>query len=437
MKMTAEEHKVEADISTHDQNPYEIVKELLKESVDSLGLDESIYQILKKPMRVLEVSIPLRKDDGKMENFTAYRSQHIDILGPTKGGIRFHPSVTLDEVKALSIWMSLKSAIIELPLGGGKGGVIVDPDELNERELEELSRNFIRKITPIIGPEKDIPAPDMNTDPEVMGWMIDEYDKLRGYNIPGLLTGKPIVIGGSQGRLDATGRGVVITIREAANVLDLDLSQATAVIQGFGNVGSATAKFLDELGVKIVAITDASGGIQKEDGLDIQALIEHVDQGNVIADFEKADSISNEDMFAMDVDILIPAAIENQITAETAPNIKAKIVAEAANGPTTPEGNDILEKNGVFIIPDILCNAGGVTVSYLEWVQNTMNYYWKEEKINRELEEKMISAFTRVHDMKSDKECGMRQAAYMVGIKHIVTALRARGWIKNGDLSKM
>ncbi|WP_052111231.1 Glu/Leu/Phe/Val family dehydrogenase [Pontibacillus yanchengensis] len=435
--MTVEQHKVEADISTHGKNPYEIVQELLKESVNGLGLDESIYQILKKPMRVLEVSIPIRKDNGDIVNYTGYRSQHLDILGPTKGGIRFHPEVNIDEVRALSIWMSMKSAIIQLPLGGGKGGVIVNPNDLNERELEELSRSYIRKITPIIGPKKDIPAPDMNTTPEIMAWMIDEYDKLNGYNVPGLLTGKPIIIGGSQGRLEATGRGVVITIREAANAINLDLSQATAAIQGFGNVGSATAHFLHESGVKVVAITDESGGIYNENGINIPELTEFVAEGNVIADYEKCESISNEKMFALPIDILIPAAIENQITKETAPTIQAKIVAEAANGPSTPEGNDILEENGVFIIPDILCNAGGVTVSYFEWVQNTMNYYWKEEKVNRELEEKMISAFKRVYEMKEEKKSGMRQAAYMVGIKHLVLALKARGWIKNGDLSKM
>ncbi|GGD02373.1 Glu/Leu/Phe/Val family dehydrogenase [Pontibacillus salipaludis] len=432
-----EKHKAEADIATHDQNPYKIVKQLLSESVKQLGLDESIYHILKKPMRVMEVSIPIRKEDGSVENYTGYRSQHLDVLGPCKGGIRFHPSVTLDEVKALSIWMSLKSAIIELPLGGGKGGVIVNPEDLNQRELEELSRSYIRKITPVIGPEKDIPAPDMNTTPEIMAWMIDEYDKLRGYNIPGLITGKPIIIGGSEGRLDATGRGVVIHIREAANALNIDLSRATAALQGFGNVGSATAKFLHESGVKVVAVTDVSGGIYKEDGLNIPALLEFIGEGNVIADFKECESISNEEMFALPVDILIPAALENQITSETAPSIKAKIVAEAANGPTTPEGNKILEEKGTFIIPDILCNAGGVTVSYFEWVQNTMNYYWKEDRVNKELEEKMIAAFKRVYEMKENKGCEMRQAAYMVGIRHLVLALQARGWIQNGDLSKL
>ncbi|MFC0525985.1 Glu/Leu/Phe/Val dehydrogenase [Pontibacillus salicampi] len=435
--MTVEEHKVEADIATHNQNPYEIVQSLIKDSVDTLGLEESIYHILKKPMRVLEVAIPIRKDNGEIVNYTGYRSQHLDILGPTKGGIRFHPDVTLDEVKALSIWMSMKSAILELPLGGGKGGVIVNPKELNSRELEELSRSYIRKITPIIGPKKDIPAPDMNTTPEMMAWMIDEYDKLEGYNIPGLITGKPIIIGGSQGRLEATGRGVMITIREAANAIDLDLSRATAAIQGFGNVGSATAHFLHECGVKIVAITDASGGIYHKEGLNIKELLEFVVDGNVIADYSHCQPISNEEMFALPIDILVPAAIENQITAENAPTIQAKIVAEAANGPSTPEGNDILEEKGTFIIPDILCNAGGVTVSYFEWVQNTMNYYWKEEKVNKELEERMIAGFQRVFTMGREKGCGMRKAAYMVAIKQLVLALQARGWCQNGDLSKM
>jgi glutamate dehydrogenase len=427
--------KVEADITTHDKNPYEIVKELLKDSVTELGYDENIYHILKKPMRVLEVSIPVRMDNGEICNFTGYRSQHLDILGPTKGGIRFHPKVNADEVKALSIWMSLKSAILDLPLGGGKGGVIVDPRELSERELEELSRTYIRKITPIIGPQKDIPAPDVNTSPEVMGWMIDEYDKLRGYNIPGMLTGKPIIIGGSQGRLEATGRGVVITIREAARVLEMDLSKSTAALQGFGNVGSMTAKFLHELGVKVVAVTDVNGGIYSKEGLDIPELLSFVSEGKSVTEYTKADSLKSEDLFSLPVDIFIPAAIENQITKDTAPSIKAKIVAEAANGPTTPEGDRILEENGVFVIPDILCNAGGVTVSYFEWVQNAMNYYWKEEEVNQKLEERMVAAFENVSKLREEQNTRMRKAAYMVGIKHIVKAFKARGWIKDTDLS--
>ncbi|MBM7553377.1 Glu/Leu/Phe/Val family dehydrogenase [Thalassobacillus pellis] len=436
--MTKNNHdKAEADITTQGQNPYEIVKSLLKESVHTLGLNENVYHVLKKPMRMFEVSIPVRMDDGSIENFTGYRSQHIDILGPTKGGIRFHPKVTVDEVKALSIWMSLKAAIVDLPFGGGKGGVIVDPEKLSERELETLSRTYIRKITPIIGPQKDIPAPDVNTNPEVMGWMVDEFDQLRGYNIPGMVTGKPIIIGGSLGRLEATGRGVVITIREAARVLDLDLSNATAALQGFGNVGSMTAKFLHELGVKIVAVTDAKGGIYNKEGLDIPDLLDFVgDKENYASDYKNADPITNEEMFGLDVDILIPAAIENQVNKQTAPTIKAKILAEAANGPTTPEGDKILEEKGIFVIPDILCNAGGVTVSYFEWVQNNMNYYWKEDEINKKLEEKMLFGFESVTEMRKEKDCRMRDAAYMVGINHLVKAMHARGWIKDSDLSQ-
>ncbi|WP_276208283.1 Glu/Leu/Phe/Val dehydrogenase [Gracilibacillus sp. YIM 98692] len=429
--------KAEADITTQGHNPYEIVKKLIKESVYSLELHENIYYMLEKPMRMLEVSIPVRMDDGNLRNFTGYRSQHIDILGPTKGGIRFHPKVNVDEVKALSIWMSLKAAIIDLPFGGGKGGVIVDPEQLSERELETLSRTFVRKLTPIIGPQKDIPAPDVNTDPEIMGWMIDEFDQLRGYNIPGMLTGKPIIIGGSLGRLEATGRGVVFTIREAAKKLGLDLTQATAAIQGFGNVGSMTAKFLYELGVKVVSVTDARGGIHNEEGLDIPDLLEFVgDKENYASDYSKANSITNEEMFGLPVDILVPAAIENQITKETAPTIQAKILAEAANGPTTPEGDKILEEKNIFVIPDILCNAGGVTVSYFEWVQNTMNYYWKEEEINQKLEEKMLFGFDKVLEMREEKKCHMRDAAYMVGINHLVKAMHARGWIKDSDLNQ-
>ncbi|WP_242517756.1 Glu/Leu/Phe/Val dehydrogenase [Halobacillus sp. GSS1] len=426
--------KVESDIMTHGHNPYEIVKGLLKESVETLGLHENIYHLLKKPMRVFEVSIPVRMDDGRIENFTGYRSQHMDILGPTKGGIRFHPDVNLDEVKALSIWMSLKSAIIDLPLGGGKGGVIVDPDQLSENELESLSRNYIKKITPIIGPQKDIPAPDVNTNPKVMGWMVDEFDQLRGYNIPGMLTGKPVVLGGSLGRLQATGRGVVFTIREACKVLGIEMTEATAAIQGFGNVGSMTAKFLHELGVKIVAVTDAKGGVYKEGGLDIPDLLAFTNNGeNYASSYENAEPITNEKMFSLPVDILIPAAIENQVTEETAPTIQAKILAEAANGPTTPAGDKILEEKGIFVIPDILCNAGGVTVSYFEWVQNNMNYYWKVDEINKQLEEKMLTGFEKVIQMKEEKGCRMRDAAYMVGISHLVKAMDARGWIGEKD----
>jgi glutamate dehydrogenase len=434
-KPEAQQPKVEAPITADkNENPYEIVKGLLKEAVTGLDLDEGVYRLLEKPIRILEVSLPVRRDSGKIENFTGYRSQHIDILGPTKGGIRFHPNVNLDEVKALSMWMSLKSAILGLPFGGGKGGVIVDPKQLSERELEELSRNYIRALTPIIGPEKDIPAPDVNTNPQIMGWMLDEYDKLRGYNVPGFITGKPLVIGGSQGRVEATGRGVVITIVEAAKKLNLELEGATAAIQGFGNVGSMTAKFLHELGVKIVGITDSKGGAYAKDGMDIPKLMEYAKEKKTVSDFPGSEKIDNEKLFTLPVDILVPAALENQITEKTAPAIQAKIVAEAANGPTTPAGDRILDEKGVFIIPDILCNSGGVTVSYFEWVQNTMGYYWKEQEVNEKLEEKMVNAFHNVFRMSEEKKADMRSAAYMVGVGRLAEALKARGWIKNWSM---
>jgi glutamate dehydrogenase len=427
-----EGEKAEAPITAiENENPYEIVKKLLKEAVDDLELDDGVYHILKKPIRIFQTSIPIRMDNGKIENFTGYRSQHIDILGPTKGGIRFHPKVSIDEVKALSMWMSLKSSILGLPFGGGKGGVTVDPKQLSERELEELSRDYIRSLTPLIGPEKDIPAPDVNTSPKIMAWMLDEYDKLRGYNVPGFITGKPLIVGGSQGRVEATGRGVVMTIVEAAKKLGLELNGATAAIQGFGNVGSMTAKFLNELGVKVVGITDSKGGIYSKEGMDIPTLVEHAKEKRMVSDFPGCENIDNEKLFSLPVDILIPAALENQINEQTAPTITAKIVAEAANGPTTPEGDRILKEKGVFVIPDILCNAGGVTVSYFEWVQNSMGYYWKEQEVNDKLEEKMVNAFHDVFRMTEEKGTDMRSAAYMVGVGRLAEALKARGWIKN------
>lgn len=427
--------KVESPIlANKNENPYEIVKGLLKNSVQSLGLNEDVYRLLEKPIRVLEVSIPVRMDDGTIENFTGYRSQHTDILGPAKGGIRFHQNVNIDEVKALSMWMSLKSAILGLPFGGGKGGVIVDPRQLSERELESLSRGYIRAITPIVGPEKDIPAPDVNTNPQIMGWMLDEYDRLRGYNVPGFITGKPIVIGGSQGRVEATGRGVVISIVEAAKKLNIPIEGSTAAIQGFGNVGSRTAKFLYELGIKVVGITDVKGGIYKKDGIDIPALLEYVAESKTVVGFPDAETLDNDAWFGLPVDILVPAALENQITEKTAPAIQAKIVAEAANGPTTPTGGQILNEKGIFVIPDILCNSGGVTVSYFEWVQNNMGYYWEEEEVNAKLQEKMVAAFQYVYQMHENKQVDMREAAYIVGVGRIAEAYKARGWIKDWNM---
>lgn len=422
------EAPVTADVH---QNPYHIVQQLVRESVHNLRLHADVYEIIKNPMRMLEVSLPLRMDDGTVRNFTGYRSQHLDILGPTKGGVRFHPNVSADEVKALSLWMSLKSAILEIPYGGAKGGVVVDPKTLSEREVEEISRQYIRSITPLIGPDKDIPAPDVNTNPEVMGWMLDEYSILNGQNVPGAITGKPLIIGGSEGRLQATGRGVCITIHEAAKKKALELPQATAAIQGFGNVGSVTAEYLHRLGVKIVAVTDSEGGLYHPEGLHIPTLLEFSKQSGKVSHYPGYEAIDNDTLFRLSVDILVPAALENQLTQERAQTLKASILAEAANGPTTPEADEILKNKGVFVIPDILCNAGGVTVSYFEWVQNTMHYYWSKTNVLEKLEEKMVHAFQHVVHIAEVHQTDMRQAAYMAGIARLTQALKARSRIKN------
>ncbi|WP_408005352.1 Glu/Leu/Phe/Val family dehydrogenase [Pseudalkalibacillus berkeleyi] len=429
-EMPAKEEKDGDEIT----NPYHIAQRLIERATETLELQEGVYDILKKPKRVMKVSIPVRRDNGDVVNYTGIRAQHTDILGPTKGGVRFHPGVNEDEVIALSMWMSLKTAIVGIPFGGGKGGIIVNPEELSEREIEELSRGFIRELEPIMGPEKDIPAPDVNTNPKIMGWMLDEFDRLRGHNVPGFITGKPLIIGGSEGRVEATGRGVVITIREAAKRLDYDLNKMTAVIQGFGNVGSNAAKYLEESGVKVIGITDAKGGVYNENGLDIASLIEYAKETKTVKGFPGSEDLSNDDLFSLECDILIPAALENQITGDNANQIKAKIVAEAANGPTTPQGNKLLEDNGVFVIPDILCNAGGVTVSYFEWVQNAMHYSWKEKEVAEKLEEKMVDAFKAVYDMRDAKKVKMREAAYLVGVGRLAKAMIARGWIKNWEM---
>jgi glutamate dehydrogenase len=326
--------------------------------------------------------------------------------------------------------MSLKSAILGLPYGGGKGGVIVNPRQLSERELEELSRGYIREMEAIIGPEKDIPAPDVNTNPQIMGWMLDEFDRLRGQNMPGFITGKPIILGGSLGRLEATGRGVVIHIMEAIKRLGLQAHGLTAAIQGFGNVGSMTARFLDEQKIKVIAVNDALGGVYNRDGLDIPALLDYSRETGTVAGFPGARPLEGNELFQVSADIFVPAAMENQITDETAPLIRAKIVAEAANGPTTAEGDRILHEKGVFVIPDILCNSGGVTVSYFEWVQNAMHYYWSEEEVNEKLAAKMRQAFETVYRMHVEHRVDMRTAAYMVGVSRLAEALFARGWIK-------
>ncbi|SHM48861.1 glutamate dehydrogenase (NAD) [Caldanaerovirga acetigignens] len=410
-------------------NPFEIVQKQLKIACDKLGVEESVYEVLKEPEKVLTVSIPIRMDDGSIKTFIGYRSQHSTVLGPAKGGVRFHPDVTMDEVKALSAWMTFKCAVVGIPYGGGKGGVRCNPKELSKSELERLSRGYFRAISPIIGPEKDIPAPDVYTNAQVMAWFMDEFSQLKGYNTPGVVTGKPIVLGGSLGRNEATARGATFTIREAAKKIGLDLTKATVAIQGFGNAGSVAARLLYELGCKIVAVNDSQGGVYNPDGLDPEAVNEYKKKNKTVKGFPGSKEISGAKLLELDVDILVPAALENVITSNNAANIKAKIVGEAANGPTTPEADEILYKKGVLVIPDILCNAGGVTVSYFEWVQNLMNFYWTEEEVNNRLEQVMVKAFNEVFYIHKQYNVNMREAAYMLAIKRITEALKLRGWI--------
>jgi glutamate dehydrogenase len=410
-------------------NPFRIVQKQLRTAVDHLGLGDDVYEFLKEPMRVVEVAIPVRRDDGHLTTFIGYRAQHTDAIGPTKGGIRFHPDVTLDEVKGLSMWMTFKTSVMGLPYGGAKGGVVCNPAELSLRELEELSRGYVRRLAAVLGPELDIPAPDVNTSSRIMGWMLDEYDRVRGHNAPGFITGKPLVLGGSAGREEATGRGVVFTIVEAMKRLGIEPSQATAAIQGFGNVGSHTAQFLHELGVKVVAVEDVRGGAYDPHGLDVPELLRWAHRTGTVKGFPGSRDIGTRELFALDVDVVVPAALENQITSSVARDVKARIVAEAANGPTTPDGDDILQRKGVFIIPDILCNAGGVTVSYFEWVQNTQGFYWTEDEVNERLRRMMTTAFAHVYQVKEERHLSMRDSAYVIAVHRVAEACEARGWL--------
>ncbi|MNZ66918.1 Catabolic NAD-specific glutamate dehydrogenase RocG [compost metagenome] len=409
-------------------NPYKIAQQQVDAAAALLQLPAHVTQILKHPMRVLSVSFPVRMDDGSIRVFEGYRAQHNDAIGPTKGGIRFHPDVTLDEVKALSMWMSFKCGVVGLPYGGGKGGVICDPRELSKGELERVSRAFMEAIADFVGPDKDIPAPDVYTTPQIMGWMMDTYSRLKGVNSPGVITGKPLIIGGSKGRNEATAQGCVYTILAALQDLNLPVQNATAAIQGFGNAGRIAARLLSEAGCKIVAVSDSKGGIYDPNGLDIEKVFDLKDNAS-IREYGESYVISNEALLELEVDILVPAALENVITAVNAERIKAKIVAEAANGPTTPEGDRVLAKNGVLVIPDVLANAGGVTVSYFEWVQNLMNYYWSEAEVLEKLETNMIQSYVAVRDLAREHKTDLRTAAYMISIKRIAGAMEARGWI--------
>ena len=408
-------------------NIWAVAQTQFDSAADQLDLDPGLRKVLRVPQRELTVNFPVTMDDGHVEVFTGYRIQHNVSRGPAKGGIRYHQDVTRDEVAALAMWMTWKCAVVNIPYGGGKGGVIVDPKKLSMRELEGLTRRFTTEISPLIGPDRDIPAPDVKTNAQVMAWMMDTFSMHRGYTIPGVVTGKPIAIGGSLGRNEATARGAVFTLQQASRVLGLPLPGARVVIQGYGNAGSVAADLLAAEGALIIAVSDSSGGIYNPAGLDPARVGAWKREHATVVGFPGADAVSNTEILELDCDILVPAALENQITEQNAPRITAKIVAEAANGPTTPEADQILFDRGVFVIPDILCNAGGVTVSYFEWVQDMQSFFWTEQRINESLHEIMDRAFESVHSMSKLHGVHMRTAAYMVGVARVAEATTLRG----------
>jgi glutamate dehydrogenase (NAD(P)+) len=397
------------------------------EAARLLRLEPGIWKILTHPKRQIIVSCPVLMDNGEIEVFTGYRVQYNITLGPAKGGIRYHPDVSLDEVTALAAWMTWKCAVVHIPFGGGKGGVVCDPTRMSKRELEALTRRYVAEIIEAIGPEKDVPAPDVNTNDQIMAWIMDTYSMHVGHTSTAVVTGKPLELGGSVGRREATGRGVMIVTREAAAHVGLDLPSARIAIQGFGNVGSVSADLLARAGAKVVAVSDVNGGIYNAGGLDIAKVLEYATQHKTIEGFPAADAISNAELLALEVDILIPAALENQITVENVEDVRARVVIEAANGPTTPEANNVLHDRGVFVVPDILANSGGVTVSYFEWVQDRYGYFWDEVDVNSRLEKKMSDAFRDVLQTSLKYKVDMRTAAYIVAISRVGTVTKLRG----------
>lgn len=422
--------KAEREVEMVNQNPFKIAQKQIDVCAEILKLDPNVHAILRVPMREFHVSLLVRMDDGIVRLFQGFRIQYNDARGLTKGGIRFHPDETIDTVRALAAWMTWKCALLDLPLGGAKGGVICNPKKMSQGELERLSRAYMQSIWHFIGPDKDVPAPDVYTNSQIMAWMMDEYSKITGKNQFGVITGKPLGLGGSAGREDATARGGLCTIREAANEYKIDLGGATIAVQGYGNAGYYAAYLAKSLfGCKVVAVSDSQGGIFSREGFDPEAVREHKVKTGSVTNFSGTKAISNEDLMELEVDILIPASLENTITEKNASNVKAKIVAELANGPTTPEADDILYKNGVHVIPDFLCNAGGVTVSYFEMVQNHYMYYWEEEEVHKRLDKKMTIAYQSVLDISKKYNINMRQAAYIVAVERVVEAMKLRGWV--------
>jgi len=430
MKLTSTLKTMEDETVMSSTNPFEIARKQIAACAEILKLEPHVHEFLRNPMFEVHVSLPVRMDDGSTKIFQGFRVQYNDAKGPTKGGIRFHPEETIDTVRALAAWMTWKCALMDLPLGGGKGGVICDAKAMSKTELERLSRSYIRAIYQFVGPDKDVPAPDVYTNPAIMAWMMDEYSKIAGRNKFGVITGKPICLGGSLGRGDATARGGMYTIREAARELGLNLKGATIAIQGFGNAGNYAACLARDLyGCKIVAVSDSKGGAFCEQGIDQDGVCKFKEETTSVVNCPNTERISNEELLELDVDILIPAALENVITGKNAPNIKAKIVAELSNGPTTPEADDVLYDQGIHVIPDFLCNAGGVTVSYFEMVQNLYMYAWDEATVHSRLDKKMTDAYKSVLDTSRKFGINMRKAAYIVAVQRVVEAMKLRGWV--------
>ena len=415
-------------------NPYDQMLLVLETAAKKLGINENDYVALKYPEKQLQVSVPVVMDDESVKVFEGYRVQHNSARGPYKGGIRFHQDADMDEVKALAAWMAFKCAVANIPYGGGKGGVKVDPTKLSKKELERLTRNYTVAISSIIGEHIDIPAPDVNTNPEIMGWIVDTYSRINGKYTPGVVTGKPVTIGGSLGRTEATGRGVMFNAREILKAMNIEMKGCRTAVQGNGNVGGIAAKLLAEQGAKIVAISDVSGAVFCDDGLPIDEILALSTQRKLLKDFKKsgvefvANPEGNAKVLTYDVELLVPAALENQITKANADKIKAKVIVEGANGPTTVEADEILEKKKVVVVPDILANCGGVVVSYFEWVQNLANYYWSEAEVNNKLEEKVMAAFGGVYSKAKENKCSLRVAAYMVAVQRIVEAKKMKGY---------
>ncbi|SDN37978.1 Glu/Leu/Phe/Val family dehydrogenase [Alkalicoccus daliensis] len=418
----------QAALDKQERNVLESTQKVIHKALGKLGYSEQVYELLKEPLRMMTVRIPVKMDDGSTKIFTGFRAQHNDAVGPTKGGVRFHPHVTETEVKALSIWMSLKAGIVNLPYGGGKGGIVCDPRNMSFPEVERLSRGYVRAISQIVGPTKDIPAPDVQTNSQIMAWMMDEYSRMKEFDSPGFITGKPLVLGGSHGRESATAKGVTISIKEAAKRKGISLAGAKIVIQGFGNAGSFLAKFMHDAGANVVGISDVQGALYDPDGLDIDYLLDRRDSFGTVSNLFK-NTITNEELLEQECDILVPAAIENQITERNAHKIKANIVVEAANGPTTMKATEILYDRGILLVPDVLASSGGVTVSYFEWVQNNQGFYWEEEEVEEKLEKVMVQAFDNVYRVAQMRNVDMRLAAYMVGVRKMAEASQFRGWI--------